>query len=318
MEIDDNRGTKNIKIPISVIILTYDEEKNIETCLRSIYSWAEKIFIVDAYSTDNTIEIAKKYTHSIYQHPFQTQAKQFNWALDNLPIYSEWIMRLDADESVTPELAKEFCKKLSTISLNIAGLYIKRRVYFMNRWIRYGGYYPTWLLRVWRRGTGRYEERRMDEHLIVSAKTSCLNHDITDNNRKSLHWWINKHNNYATREAIDILNSKYCFVKDLGIRSSLFNTQESQKRWLKIAVYNKMPLFLRAFLYFLYRYFIKLGFLDGKEGLIWHCLQGFWYRFLVDAKIYEIYKKAGTDRDKIKSFITAKYRADSNERSQIR
>lgn len=280
--------TMYVKLPISVIILTYNEEKNIEECLKSVYDWVDEIFIVDSYSTDGTLEIAKKYTDKIYQHPFENYAKQFNWALKNLPLKNEWIMRLDADERVTPELKEELLKKLPELQEDITGLYVKRRVYFMGRWIKHGGYYPTWLLRIWRKGKGYCEERWMDEHIkITEGKVFFLDNDIVDDNKKDLHWWIGKHNSYATREAIDILNLRFNFLKYDNIKPAFFGTQEQRKRWLKEKLYARMPLFIRPFLYFIYRYFIKFGFLDGKEGLIFHFLQGFWYRFLVDAFIYE-------------------------------
>jgi len=282
-----------MKLLISVIILTYNEEKNIEICLKSIFEWVEEVFIVDSYSTDKTLEIAQKYTDKIYQHFFVNHYTQFNWALNNLPIKGEWIMRLDADEYVLPELRNELCEKLPNISKKVTGLYVKRRVYFLGKWIKHGGYYPTWLLRIWRTGKGYCEERWMDEHIKVTEGECCfLNNDIVDENKKDLHWWIGKHNNYATREAIDILNLKYNFLRNDNIESKFLGTQEQRKRWIKEKIYANMPLFIRPFLYFIYRYFLRLGFLDGKEGLIFHFLQGFWYRFLVDAKIYEIERKA--------------------------
>jgi len=289
MEVYDYLGNKMTKLPISVIILTYNEEKNIENCLRSVCEWVNEIFIVDSYSTDKTLEVASIYTDKIYQHPFETQAKQFNWALDNLPVTAEWIMRLDADEMVTPELADELSSVLHEISSDITGLYVKRRVYFMGRWIRHGGYYPIWLLRIWRRGKAKVEERFMDEHVVLfEGKTIRLKNDIVEKNNKDLTWWIGKHNSYATREAKDMINIEQKISTGDNVTPSLWGLQEQRKRWIKENIYSKMPLFLRPFLYFLYRYFLLLGFLDGKEGLIFHFLQGFWYRFLVDAKVYEM------------------------------
>ncbi len=180
-----------MKLPISVIILTYNEEKNIEACLKSVYDWVDEIFIVDSYSTDKTLEIVKKYTDKIYQHPFENQARQYNWALENLPIKTEWIMRMDAVEYVLPELKEELLSKLPKLEGNITGLYLKRRVYFMDRWISWGGYYPIWLLRIWKNGKGCCEERWMDEHIKVdNGECLFLKNDIVDENKKNLHWWI--------------------------------------------------------------------------------------------------------------------------------
>ena len=277
-----------MKLPISIIVLTFNEEKNIACCLQSVSDFAEDIYIVDSFSTDNTLEIAKQYNAQIYQHPFETQAKQLNWALNNLPIKTEWIMRLDADERVTEELADELCEKLLLFPPNITGLYFKRKVYFMGKWIRHGGYYPTWLLRIWREGFAVCEERCMDEHMkITNGELIMLDNDIVENNKKSLSDWIKKHNNYAEREASEYLFMKNSKSKRELISGSITGNQMEKKRWLNKNIYSNMPLFLRSLCYFFYRYFLRLGFLDGKEGLIFHFLQGLWYRFLVDAKITE-------------------------------
>ena len=265
-----------MKIPLSVIILTFNEEIHIERLLKNIGDWADEILIVDSFSTDKTLEIAKKYGVKIFQHKFENQAQQFNWALDNLDIKNKWILRLDADEYLTEELKNEIAEKLKSISADINGFYMKRRVYFMGRWIKRGGYYPTWFLRLFRKGKGRSEQREMDEHIILlEGKTGYLKNDFVDDNKKPLADWIAKHNNYSSREAEDVLRKNYGAGK-------------------KRNFYYKFPKFLRVFLYFIYRYFFRLGFLDGKEGLIFHFLHAFWYRFLIDAKIYEHKKRPFT------------------------
>lgn len=275
------------RLPISVIVLTYNEEANIEACLRSVCGWAAEIFIVDSGSTDRTLDIARRYTDQIVVHEFVNQAQQFNWALDHLPIESEWVLRLDADEFLLPELRDEIALVLPTLPPHVTGLYVKRRVYFKGRWIRHGGYYPTWLLRLFRRGKARSEQLEMDEHIVVlEGETRRLQHDFVDYNRKDLAFWTCKHERFATREA-------HAFIQktqggSLGeMQGQLLGDQPARKRWLKSNVYARLPLFLRAFAYFLYRYILRLGFLDGTEGLIFHFLQGCWYRFYVDAKIWE-------------------------------
>lgn len=302
------------RLPISVIILTYNEEKNVEACLKSLDGWVEEIFIVDSYSDDHTLEIARTYTDKIFQHPFENQAKQLNWALGNIPINTDWVMRMDADERVMAELRDELMDKLHKLENDVTGLYVKRRVYFMGRWIKHGGYYPTWLLRIWRKDKAYCEERWMDEHMkVTEGRVSFLEADIIDENKKDLHWWIGKHNSYATREAVDILNLKDGFLAYDTIPPKLFGTQEQRKRWIKENIYANMPLFVRPFLYFIYRYIVKLGFLDGKEGLIWHFLQGFWYRFLVDAKIYEIRKRARSEGRSVCEVIREVYGIEFNK-----
>ncbi len=260
------------KLPVSVIILTYNEEIHIERLLKNISDWTDEVFVVDSFSTDKTLEIAKKYSAKIFQHKFENQAQQFNWALDNLDIKNDWILRLDADEYLTDELKKEIADTLRNTKLyentKVNGFYMKRRVHFMGRWIKRGDYYPTWILRLFRKGKARSEQREMDEHIVLlEGKTEQLKNDFIDDNKKDLTFWIEKHNNYSLREAADVLAGNY------------------GRGWKKY--YYRLPLFFRACLYFCYRYFFRFGFLDGKEGLIFHFLHAFWYRFLVDAKIYE-------------------------------
>lgn len=282
-----------MSVSLSVIILTYNEELNIRNCLESVKDIAESIYIVDSFSPDGTIGIAKEYTEKIYQHPFKDQASQFNWALENLPVSTEWIMRLDADERITPELKNEITKELYKIPQEITGLYVKRRVYFMGRWIKHGGYYPTWLLRIFRKGKAVCEQKNMDEHIVIlRGETAKLANDIIDENHKGLSFWIDKHNKFAEREMRETVNIHNMRTGE-EINPHLTGGQVQRKRWLKKNVYLKLPLFFRPLFYYIYRYVFWLGFLDGKEGLIFHFLQGFWYRFLVDAKIYE-YKKIKT------------------------
>src|ERR1051325_3560365 len=137
--------TDNKKLNLAVVILTFNEEANLEKCLKSVKDFAGEIFVVDSGSTDKTLQIAMDYGASIYSHSFKNQADQMNWALQNVPIKSNWILRLDADEYVTPELADEIQEVLANSPKNITGYFIKRRVFFMGRWIRHGGYYPTWI-----------------------------------------------------------------------------------------------------------------------------------------------------------------------------
>lgn len=273
---------------ISVIILTWNEELNLPKCLKSIAHLADEIFIVDSYSTDKTLEIAKQYNAHTTQREFKNQADQFNWALDNLKIKNEWILRLDADEVITPELEKEILQTMPNVADDISGFYIKRKVYFMGRWIRHGAYYPTWILRLFRKGRARSENREMDEHIVLlNGKSANLENDFIDENLQPLSWWIDRYNKYSTREANAVLTA----AED-GVSENLHGSQTERKRWLKNNLYYKLPKFWRALLYFKYRYFIRLGFLDGIPGLIFHFLQGFWYRFLVDAKLFEAKKRA--------------------------
>ncbi|PMG36165.1 glycosyl transferase [Vibrio breoganii] len=293
---------------ISVIILTLNEEQHIKRCIESLLPITTNIFIVDSFSTDGTVEIAESLGAKVYQNPWPgNHAKQFQWGLDNCPIETKWVMKMDADEFILPELADEINSNLTSVNTETSGIYIKRRVNFMGRWIKYGGYYPTWLLRIWRYKDGVMEQRWMDEHIkLTSGNTIQFVNDIVDDNKNDLTWWTTKHNNYSTKEAVDILNTIYGFKRYDEVEPNLFGTQEQRKRKLK-HIYARMPLFLRPFIYFIFRYFIKFGFLDGKQGLIWHFLQGFWYRFLVDAKINEIYSKAGKNKEDIQKVLKDEY-----------
>jgi len=274
---------------ISVLILTHNEEKNIGKCLESILPLTKSIYIVDSGSEDKTVEIAHSYGAEVAFHKWTTYADQFNWGLDNFKFDTEWIMRMDADEEITHGLTMALHKFLAAPPHDVSGIYVRRRVYFLGRWIRHGGYYPTWLLRVFRRGIGRCEALWMDEHIIVSSgRTIEIYEDIIDYNNKDLTFWTDKHNKYASREVMDVVDKRARQAqRDQQLSPSLLKTQAHSRRWVKDNVYARMPLFVRPFLYFFYRYFLRLGFLDGKEGLIFHFLQGFWYRFLVDAKLFE-------------------------------
>ena len=233
---------------ISIIILTKDEEVNLPECLSSLHSLDSEIFIVDSGSTDATVSIGKSFGCHIYTNEWTNHAEQVNWAINNLPIKTPWCMRLDGDEKITPELVEELNTLLLNTPKNISGYMIKRRVFFMGRWIRHGGYYPTWLLRVWRTGQAYCEQRWMDEHMILSTgEIDNLKYDIIDENHKGLGFWVNKHNRYAQREVQDLLNNTNINSDNL-IQQTQFS-QVTQRRWVKKNLYGRSPLFLRAFGY---------------------------------------------------------------------
>ena len=299
---------------ITVIILTFNEEIHIERCINSLQNFVQHIYIIDSFSTDKTVELAKQLGAHVFQNPWpNNHATQLNWALKNCPIETKWVLRLDADEYVTPKLANEIKQKLEILESDTSGIYLKCRVYFMDTWIKHGGYYPLWVLRIWQFNKGYCEPRWMDEKIkLTEGNAINFDNDIVDHNLKGLTFWTDKHNGYATREMLSLLNNIYNFIPCDEINANFFGTQAERKRWLKLQ-YALMPLFLRPFIYFIYRYFILLGFLDGKSGLVWHFLQGFWYRFLVDAKLNEIYFKAGKDKEVILEVLKTEYGIDLTE-----
>lgn len=274
------------KIPISAIILTYNEEKNIEKCLKSVYHWVDEIFIVDSFSNDRTVEIAKKYTDRIYQHEFINYSIQRNWAQKNLPIKNDFVFHIDADEWVSEELKKEIFEIFEKgYFKNYDGFLISRKTIFYNKWIKYGGHYPRYHLRIFKKDKGRCEKREYDQHFIVEGRVKKLKNPIVNDVTMEISEFINKYAKWALFEAKSIINKE----KE-EIKPSLLGNPIQRIRWFKKNIYLRLPLFLRCFLYFIYRYFLRLGFLDGIEGLIFHFLQGFWFRFIVDVKIWELKK----------------------------
>lgn len=280
---------------LTVLILAQNEEKNIVRSIRSVKRIAKRILVVDSGSTDRTIELAKENGAEVVLHsPFVNYATQFNWGLDHTNIDTNWILRLDADEQVTPELAQEIENALEEHSQDdVNGFEVRCRIIFMGRWIRHGGTYPLIIPRLFRRGFGRVEMRKMDEHTLIQGKVMRFQNDLIHYDFKGLHEWIDKHNKYSVRECQDYFERKETHKEQM--KGNLTGNQRQRKRFLKNGVYYNLPLFLRAHLYFIYRYYIRLGFLDGKEGKIFCFLQAYWYRFLVDAKIYENEKKSSKE-----------------------
>lgn len=271
---------------LTVVILTKDEEEHIARAIQSVQSVADRIVVVDSESSDNTIKIATELGAKVLVKRFVTQAKQFNWALDQLPEDTDWIFRLDADEIVSPELAKSLSETLPGLSNTVAGASVSRRIAFLRRPIIWGGVFPVRITRLLRHGRGCSEDRWMDEHIILEGVEVHLHGELLDDSLQPLRWWIDKHNAYSSREVVEILDAEFGFLGrgwQGGPRG-----QAGAKRWLKERVYTRLPSGLRAFGYFFYRYILRLGFLDGAAGTYFHVLQGFWYRYLVDAKLYEV------------------------------
>lgn len=291
-----------MKQDITAIILTKDEEKHIKRCIQSVKEVCTHILVVDSFSTDRTCELAQQLGAHVVQHEFKNQAQQFNWAIDNLDISTEWIWRVDADEYIEPPLAQGVSEALKDCADDVNGIYVNKKIIFLGKPLLHGGWYPAQQIKVIRKGHGRSENKPMDEHLIITdGRTISVNGDQTDENLNDLTWWTEKHNRYADREALNMLAMAYGMDnQENEVEPKLFGNGAERKRWLKIK-YARMPLYIRPFLNFFVRYVLQLGFLDGNHR--WYVLQGFWYRYLVDSKIYEVKKRLGFDDNKIKEYL---------------
>lgn len=261
---------------ITVIVLTRNEDKNIIDCITSAKLIARRVIVVDSGSTDATVELAKGQGAEVFYHEWPGHAAQFNWALDNCGIDTTWVFRLDADERITEDLAKEIEAKLSSSeAAEVSGYEMRWRIYFMNKWIKHGGTHKPYFLRLFRFGEGRVEDKLMDEHILVKGKVKKLSCDLLHYDYKGLDVWLTKHIWYSNLELQMYQN-----------QMDMQGGNQAQKR--KRGFYYRLPAFFRARLYFWYRYYVQLGFLDGVEGKIFCFLQAYWYRFLVDTKLYEL------------------------------
>lgn len=243
---------------VAVVILTLNEARHIERALHSVASFATCCFVVDSGSSDQTSDIARAMGAEILSHPFVNQARQFNWAIQQLPEDTDWVFRLDADEVVSDQLAQEITECLNNTPANISGFTVPRRIAFLGRAIKHGGVFPVHTLRLFRRGRGRSEDRWMDEHITVDGDVVRLQGELLDDNLNPLDWWIAKHNQYASREVLEILLQE----RSEGSRllPSNAGSQAKLKRWIKQHVYGRFPSGTRAAIYFVYRYFLMGGF----------------------------------------------------------
>ena len=273
------------RIPVSVIVLTWNEERNLAACLDSVKDWAAAVFVVDSGSTDATGAIAASRGARWVSHPFETHARQWQWALATLPLSTDWVLALDADQRVTVELRESMARALGDAA-GLAGMFVARRQVFRGKWIRFGGYYPKYLLKLFRRDRVSIDEQDLvDHHFVVNGPVTTLAGDLIEDNinEAAIAVWIEKHNRYAVLQARQDLAAS---GEPLGL-SAILGPPDRRTRWLK-QVWARLPLFIRPCLYVCYRYLFRLGFLDGKQGFIFHVLQGFWYRLLVDINTDEL------------------------------
>lgn len=253
-------GTKRANV--DVMILTFNEELNLPHALASVKDWASRVFIVDSGSTDRTHEIARAHGAEVVDRPWLGYARQKNWALENLPFESDWVLILDADESISPELRQEIEQLVSRDpnSVEEAGFYLNRLFYFLSKPIRHCGYFPSWNLRLFKRGRARYEDRSVHEHMIVEGPTGRLKHLMLHEDRRGLEHFIAKHNRYSTLEARELLHGP----RENHVKGDQLERSLRLRRWLKYRVLPRLP--FAGVWRFLYMYFIRLGVLDGVTG----------------------------------------------------
>ncbi|MDP9077374.1 MAG: glycosyltransferase [Bacteroidota bacterium] len=277
----------------SFIIITYNEEIHLPRLLASIQNLGAAIFIVDSGSTDGTIAIAKERGATILQHTFDNHPKQWDFALKNFDVKTPWVICLDADQTVTPELNERLRNFKDEDHKGVDGIYFNRKNFFKGRWIKHGGYYPFYLLKMIRYGVGYSDlNENMDHRFIVPGKTEIwkdgfiLEENLKENN---ISFWIEKHNRYSDLVAHEEVE-RMMQLRSQTVKPHFWGSPDERTAWLK-QLWWKLPRYVRPMLYFLYRMFFQLGILDGQTGVIFHFLQGFWFRLIVDVKIDEILKK---------------------------
>jgi len=276
-----------VSAKLAVIILTFNEEANLPAALDSVIGWAGEIFVVDSYSTDRTVDIALETASRgvrVVQHPFENYSAQWNWALEHLPISAEWILKLDADERVTPAFREEADRFLASAPAEVHGVYFRRRIFFMGQPLNWGGVASNYDLRLWRRGKGRFDDRGVNEHMLVSGKTVQFTSQIDHHNSKSIGDWLDKHNRYASLEAINIIKGNLYG----DVKPRVLGQPDQRRMWLR-KIYFAAP--GRCLAYFLYRFILRFGFLDGAAGFRFALLHAV-FLYWIDLKIAE-YRQTG-------------------------
>lgn len=295
---------------LTIVILTYNEEANIGPLLDTLAKITAPIFVVDSYSTDDTLNILESRGIHYVQHEFKNYAAQRNWAQANLPTDSEWVLHLDAGEKLTPGMVRWINEEFDPEVTGVNGYMFARRAIFLGRWIKYGGYHPIYHLRLYRWKKGHCENKVYDQHFVVEGEVrkTPKNADLEDGVMSSLRDFTVSHARWAVFEAVESIIAE----EDPGeVDAKLFGNPIERKRWLKTRIFQRSPLFLRSFLYLFHRYIIKGGFRDGIEGLVFHFLQGFWFRFLVDSTILEIRKEL--EHQELPEVVSEKYGLDINK-----
>jgi glycosyltransferase involved in cell wall biosynthesis len=270
-------------VPVSVLVPTLDEELNLPECLASL-EWADEVFVVDSFSHDRTVEIARARGASVAQHTFESYSRQKNWALDTLPLRNEWVLIVDADERVTPELRCEIPRVLTAADA-CDGYYLNRRFIFLGQWIRHAGWYPSWNLRLFRHRLGRYDDREVHEHVVLDGRVGYLRSDLLHLDRRDLEAYVARHNRYSTLEAAARLKAERDAPERARLPVSLLASPVQRKRFVRERVWPKVP--AKPLALFVYMYVLRRGFLDGRAGLAL-CLFHAFQEFMVGLKLTEL------------------------------
>jgi glycosyltransferase involved in cell wall biosynthesis len=287
------------KIPVSVLIPAKNEQENLPACLASV-AVADEIFVVDSQSGDRSVEIAESLGAKVVQFHFNgTWPKKKNWSLENLPFRNEWVLIVDCDERITPESWQEIAQKIQDPNYN--GYYINRRVFFLGQWIRHGGKYPDWNLRLFKHKLGRYEnlktenvrntgDNEVHEHVVISeGQVGYLKEDMLHEDFRDLFHWIERHNRYSNWEARVYYNILGGEDESQTIGGNLFGDAVQRKRFLK-KIWVRLP--FKPALRFILFYIIRLGFLDGRAGYIYGRLLS-QYEYQIGVKLYELRQFGG-------------------------
>lgn len=293
---NNNRTT----IPVSVLVPTRNEEQNLESCLTCLARF-EEVIVFDSYSTDRTIEIAGKCGTRVVQREFDNFSSHKNWALSNIPFRNRWVMIVDADEQVESRLADEIYQIVLNKNQINNGYFIPRKNMFAGVWIRHGGWYPDWQLRLFRRGLARCESRIVHEHMLLNGKAGYLSNHLLHHDNKGIERYFDRHNTYSSMEAVEV----YRALKQLGdesgqINPSIFSKGPERRRYLKLMAYRYIP--FRPLFKFFWMYIFRAGFLDGRIGFRFCVLHTF-YEYQVSLKFEELSNPESPLHQKYRDYI---------------
>lgn len=279
-----------MSVPVSVLVPTLNEEVNLPDCLQSV-SWADEIYVVDSFSQDRTLDIARAFGAHVVQHAFEGYSRQKNWALDTLPWRNEWVLIVDADERVMPDLRCEIERVVASANTGLDGYYLNRRVIFLGTWLRHAGWYPSWNLRLFRHRLGRYDDREVHEHLVLNGRVGYLTADLLHADQRGLEDFVARHNRYSTLEAAARLKAERNAPDRARLPVSVLASPVQRKRFLRERIWPWLP--AKPLVLFLYMYVLRRGFLDGRAGLVL-CVFHAFQEFTVGLKLAELRRLSST------------------------